>query len=75
MELIGSGIQPIQNLAVLKKVSDDPDERKEWAKYWIEKGLRALEAFLEKCAGDFCVGNAVTLADCCLIPQLANGTR
>jgi len=74
-EIINSGIQPIQNLAVLKKHSEDQEERKAWAKYWIEKGFRALEVELVSTAGEMSVGDQVTLADCCLVPQIYNAVR
>ena len=39
VEVINSGTQPIQNLAVLKKHSEQPEERTKWANFWISKGL------------------------------------
>ncbi|XP_023319605.1 maleylacetoacetate isomerase [Eurytemora carolleeae] len=45
-EMINSGIQPIQNLSVLVKHSQDQECRVEWAHYWIEKGFIALEVFI-----------------------------
>ena len=59
-----SGIQPLQNLSVLKHFQGE--EQKLWAKKWIEKGLIALENVLEGSSGKYCVGDEVTLADCCL---------
>ena len=37
--IIASGIQPIQNLAVLKYVGDE--KKIEWGHYWIEKGFHS----------------------------------
>lgn len=34
-----------------------------------------LETELQQTAGRFCVGDQVTIADCCLIPQLYNARR
>ena len=73
--MINSGTQPIQNLSVMIKHSDDPAERSEWSRFWIEKGLRGVEAVLGNSAGKYCVGDEVTMADCCLIPQLYNASR
>lgn len=39
-EVIAAGVQPIQNLTVLKKVSENPEERADWARFWITKGFR-----------------------------------
>lgn len=38
-EIIGSGIQPLQNTSVVIKLSDDIEKRTEWAGFWIEKGF------------------------------------
>uniref|UniRef100_H2B647 Glutathione S-transferase zeta n=1 Tax=Paracyclopina nana TaxID=565004 RepID=H2B647_PARNA len=74
-EVINSGTQPIQNLSVMKKHSSDQAERNEWSRFWIEKGLRGVEAKLEKHSGKYCVGDTITMADCCLIPQVYNANR
>ncbi|KAJ2316929.1 Glutathione S-transferase zeta-1 [Coemansia sp. RSA 2702] len=66
-------IQPLQNLRVLKTLPED--QRAEHARKVIAHGLEIVEKMLEKTAGEFCVGNNVTLADCCLIPQLGNAHR
>ncbi|KAK4009914.1 probable maleylacetoacetate isomerase 2 [Daphnia magna] len=72
-EIIGSGIQPLQNLAVLKQFEES--KQKDWASKWIVKGLIALEKVLEGTSGKYCVGDDITLADCCLVPQLYNARR
>ncbi|ODM92258.1 putative maleylacetoacetate isomerase 2 [Orchesella cincta] len=74
-ELIASGIQPLQNLRTLHKHSDDPNEKLRWAQFWIHNGLQALEKTLTECSGVYCVGNDITMADCCLVPQVANAYR
>jgi len=72
-EVIASGIQPIQNLSVLQKVGDE--KKMEWGHFWIEKGFVALEQLLSKCAGKYCVGDDISMADCCLVPQVFNANR
>jgi len=72
-EIIGSGIQPLQNLSVLQKLGQD--KQKEWAVYWMLKGFKALEQILVSSSGKYCLGDSVTMADCCLIPQLYNARR
>ena len=69
-ELICSGIQPIQLLTVSQKHSQDQAERMAWSKHWITVGFRVLEKVLEKTAGECCVGDEVTIADCCIVPQV-----
>lgn len=72
-EVIASGIQPIQNTGVLHYL--DEAERGEWAKHWITRGFDAVEKLLSSSAGKFCVGDEITMADCCLIPQVYNARR
>lgn len=42
----------------------------EWGRYWIERGFQGLEKMVAKTAGKYCVGDEVTLADMCLVPQV-----
>ncbi|KAG7390783.1 hypothetical protein PHYBOEH_006909 [Phytophthora boehmeriae] len=79
--IIGSDIQPIQNLAVMAKATEGlPEDQRaakktEWAKFWIERGFEALEQELAKTAGTYCFGDEVTLADLYLAPQIRNANR
>ncbi|XP_070577370.1 maleylacetoacetate isomerase-like [Ptychodera flava] len=72
-EVIASGIQPIQNLSVLKYVGDE--KKAEWGNYWIDKGFQSLEKILETTAGKYCVGDEVSMADLCIVPQVYNANR
>ncbi|XP_059482274.1 probable maleylacetoacetate isomerase 2 [Neocloeon triangulifer] len=72
-QLIASGIQPLQNLAVLIYVGDE--KKKEWACHWMTRGFRAVEKMLSATAGKYCVGDEITMADCCLVPQVFNARR
>ncbi|XP_045162613.1 maleylacetoacetate isomerase-like isoform X4 [Mercenaria mercenaria] len=74
-ELIAAGTQPIQNLSVLQKVSDKPEERAEWARFWIDRGFSAYEKMVQNTAGKYSVGDDITIADVCLVPQLYNAQR
>ncbi|HKY34369.1 MAG TPA: maleylacetoacetate isomerase [Polyangiaceae bacterium] len=74
-ELVNSGIQPLQNIATfneLKKHGVDPEQ---WARLFIGRGLAALEALAQPRAGAFLFGDAVSLADIYLVPQLYNARR
>jgi maleylacetoacetate isomerase len=71
--LVTCDIQPLQNLSVLKRVGEE--KKQEWAQYYISEGFEALEKILQKSAGEYCVGNQITLADCVLVPQVYNANR
>ena len=74
-------IHPINNLRVLRylvrdlKVSEDDKNR--WYRHWVETGLEVVERQLASGAGTgkFCFGDAPTLADCVLVPQIHNAQR
>jgi maleylacetoacetate isomerase len=74
-ELINSGIQPLQNLSVTNVVKGLGADVTVWTKGFIETGLAAFAAAAGETAGQFCVGDEITIADCCLIPQLASARR
>lgn len=76
-QMIVSGIQPLQNLVVLKHWSPDASEQSKYAAHWINLGLLKLEKLLnlKHSAGTFCVGSQLTLADICLVPQVYNAIR
>ena len=74
-EIINAGTQPLQNLSVITLHSSDPEERKIWSQFWISKGLKVVEELLAKSSGKYCVGDQITMADCCLVPQIYNANR
>jgi maleylpyruvate isomerase len=75
-EIVNAGIQPFQNTSVTKFVKEElgGDERA-FARRFIERGLAAFQAVAEETAGRYCVGDEVTLADACLVPQLHHARR
>ncbi|MGH8714323.1 MAG: maleylacetoacetate isomerase [Casimicrobiaceae bacterium] len=78
---IACDIHPLDNLRVLRYLTRTlgvGEEAKDaWYRHWIELGLAAIEARLAADAATamFCHGDAPTLADVCLVPQLANARR
>ena len=80
-QAIACDIHPLNNLKVLNYVTNvlrvGEDARRAWYHHWIAEGLSALEAMLagDRETGRFCHGDAPGLADCCLVPQLANAHR
>jgi maleylpyruvate isomerase len=75
-ELVNSGIQPLQNLSVVRHVKDvlGRDERA-WAQTWIAPGLVGYQAAVKETAGGFSVGDQPTFADLALVPQLYHARR
>ncbi len=69
-ELVNSGIQPLQNLSVLKHVRETGGDDKAWLQHWVSTGLAALERAVQATAGRFCVGDEPSVADVCLVPEL-----
>ncbi len=63
-----------QNLIGFKIICDLGDKA-EWAKYWISLKFGALEKLLSKTSGKCCVGDEITIADICLVPQVFNAHR
>ncbi|XP_022360747.1 maleylacetoacetate isomerase isoform X1 [Enhydra lutris kenyoni] len=72
-DTIASGIQPLQNLSILKQVGQE--NQLTWAQKVIHTGFNALEQILRSTAGKYCVGDEVSMADLCLVPQVANAER
>ena len=48
-----------------------------WYRHWLADGMMAVERLLagHPGTGGFCHGDAPTLADCCLVPQVFNARR
>ncbi|XP_010160745.1 maleylacetoacetate isomerase isoform X2 [Antrostomus carolinensis] len=69
---IVSGIQPLQNLSILKQMGE---KKMEWAQNCITSGFQALEQILQHTAGRYCMGDEVSMADLCLVPQVYNAER
>ncbi|KAM5273779.1 maleylacetoacetate isomerase isoform 3-T3 [Ctenodactylus gundi] len=61
------------NLSILKQVGQE--NQLAWAQKAINTGFKALEQILPSTAGKFCVGDEVSMADLCLVPQVANAER
>jgi maleylpyruvate isomerase len=74
-------IHPINNPRVLRyltgKLGVSEAQRDDWYRHWVEDGLQAVEQMLVSSpqTGRFCHGDTPTLADLCLVPQVANGRR
>jgi maleylacetoacetate isomerase len=78
---IACEIHPLNNLRVLNyligTLGVSKEQKDGWYRYWIDVGFEALEKSLARDAatGRFCHGEQPTLADVCLVPQIANARR
>jgi maleylacetoacetate isomerase len=77
--IVACDIHPLNNLRVLRYLKHELGQEQQtidqWYAHWIREGLPALEAMAGAQAGAFLHGDAPTLADVCLIPQLYNARR
>ncbi|GGB23953.1 maleylacetoacetate isomerase [Sphingomonas metalli] len=75
---IACDVHPVQNLSVLARLRAlglGEEAVTGWARDVIEGGLTACAALIADQPGPYCFGAAVTLADLCLVPQMANARR
>jgi len=76
--LVACEIHPLNNLRVLqhlkRSLGQSEDQVNAWYRHWIADGLAKLEAQLDPKA-KFAYGDAPTMADCCLVPQIFNAKR
>jgi maleylacetoacetate isomerase len=77
--LVACEIHPLNNLRVLQHLKRALGQTQEqidtWYRHWVADGLVKLEAELGGNKGKFCHGDAPTMADCCLVPQIFNAKR
>ena len=77
-QVLACDTHPIQNLKILGRLRELglPEEQVTgWAGWANREGLIACEKLIAREAGPFCFGEAPTVADICLVPQLANARR
>ncbi|MCW3154164.1 maleylacetoacetate isomerase [Achromobacter spanius] len=77
---IACDIHPVNNMRVLRYLQDvlgaSDAQKNTWYQHWVNEGLGAVEEMLVRHGhGAYCFGDAPTLADCCLVPQVANAQR
>ena len=78
--LIACEIHPVNNLRILKYLKHALGQPQPaidaWYRHWIAEGLKAFERELDDPrTGRYCHGDTVTMADCCLVPQIFNARR
>jgi maleylacetoacetate isomerase len=79
--LVACEIHPLNNMRTLQylvgELGHSEEDRVKWYQHWIHDGLAKLEADLAHgaAASRYCHGDAPTMADCCLVPQIFNAQR
>ena len=72
-------IHPLNNLRVQlylkRELGADDAGLHAWMTHWMHEGFRSAEQTAVSHDGPFVFGESVTLADCCLVPQLYNAHR
>ena len=78
---IACDVHPLNNLRVLRyleyNLNLDSETRGTWYRHWIAEEFRALETRLTAKGhrGPYCFGDSPSMADVCLVPQMANARR
>jgi maleylacetoacetate isomerase len=78
---VACDIHPLNNLRVLHylegTIGISATQKESWISHWIETGFGALERRLanDGHSGRCCFGEQPSIADCCLVPQVANARR
>ena len=76
--VVACDTHPVQNLKVLARLRElglADEQVTGWAAWVNREGLTACETLIANEPGPFCFGATPTLADLCLVPQLANARR
>lgn len=77
-QVIACDTHPVQNLKVLTRLRElgvSDEQVTGWAAWANREGLAACEKLIAGEPGPFCFGATPTIADLCLVPQLANARR
>jgi len=75
-QVIAADIHPVCNLRVVNYVTTESGgkiTKEQWMHQFIANGLHEIEQLID--GSTFCVGNSLSLADLCLVPQIYNAQR
>lgn len=76
---VACDIHPLNNLRVLKYLTGplgiSEEQKNGWYAHWVNEGFAALEAMAAPRSGEFMFGDAPSLADVMLVPQMFNARR
>ena len=76
-QIIACDIHPLNNVSTLNYLRNalkvDQSAIQEWYRHWIVIGFEAVEELIRP--GPYAFGPHVTIADICIVPQVANARR
>ena len=79
--IVACDIHPLNNTRVMRFLENEfclsEEQRSRWMRRWIEEGFQSFEELIagHPSTGQFCEGDAPTIADICLVPQVYNARR
>lgn len=76
--IIACDIHPVCNMNVAQRIAQmtgNDNQKVPWMQHYITAGLESLEKVMINTAGDYSVGDRLSIVDCCLIPQIYNANR
>ena len=80
-QIVACEMHPLNNLRTLKHLRAayrlDDEGVNAWYRHWIADGFTMLESYLDRegRTGRYSFSDMVTIADCCLVPQVFNAKR
>jgi maleylacetoacetate isomerase len=85
MNILAADTHPLLTPRVARRIRQqfldskaDEDFRQaihDWDVHWIERGFVAYETIIATMAGEYCIGNSITLADVCLVAAVWTAQR
>lgn len=73
--IIACDLQPVTNMKIMKRIRGLGGNADQWNKEIMTEVLEAYETVAKGWAGQYSVGDEITLADVCLLPAVWNAQR
>jgi maleylacetoacetate isomerase len=74
-QIMAADLQPKTNLSVIRRVAHFEISPQQWCQEQMPPALKAFETTLKGCAGKFCAGDSISLADVALAPSAEAAVR